>query len=125
MLTLTSVGTAANGSAAANPGRVQDDMLLALRHHGLPCPIRGIHDPRLEYPELLLIGGWERSEVDGGIGYRMVADENAATHDRWEQYYEVRNDANVLVTRAGHKQQTITETAEGRITSTTARVDDE
>jgi len=109
---------------AGDQSRVQDDLLVALRQHGMHCPIRGLSDPHLQYPELLMIGGWERTDVAGGVGYRMVADENPATKDTWEQYYEVHDDgSDMLVTRAGHKVQTLTESSDGRITSNTKNVD--
>jgi hypothetical protein len=82
----------------------------------MECPIRGLADPRLEYPELLIIAGWDRVPLEDGYAYRMVVDQNPQTGDRWEQSYEVRDDQSTLVSRVGHREQILTESPQGRVT---------
>lgn len=99
-------------------GRVSDDLMVSLREHGMASPIRGIRDPRLAYPEMLIIGGWERCEKDDGYEYTFVADSENSSGLRWEQSFEDRGDGtSVLTTRAGRKVQVVTESPEGKVSS--------
>lgn len=111
-------------SSSPATGRVSDELLSSLRQHGMDCPVRGLGDPRLEYPELLLIAGWDRVEIDGGYQYRLIVEDSPSTHERWEQCYEVRNDDTRLVTRAGRRVQTLQESADGRVTSASGLAED-
>lgn len=97
--------------------------MYALRQHGMHLPIRGSSDPRLDYPELLIECGWKRTEVNGGYAYRKVVDENPDTNDLWEQYYEMREDGNTLITRVGHKEQILDESPDGSVTGQIRTVD--
>lgn len=117
MLTINAFQNAPCVPDSYAPGRVLDDLSASLREHGLPSPLRGIADPRLSHPDLLLVGGWEREDLADGFGYRMVVGQDPQTHERWEQIYEQHTDGALLVTRAGHKTQTIVESLDGRITS--------
>lgn len=123
MITMTAIPNAACAPTSLNPGRVLDDLTSSLREHGMPSPLRGLADPRLDHPDLLIVSGWEREDLADGFGYHMIVDQDAGSHERWEQYYEHRIDGRVLVTRAGHKTQTIIETLDGRVRSS-VRYDD-
>jgi hypothetical protein len=81
---------------------------MSLRAHGMPCPIRGINDPRLDYPELLISGLWKREDIPDGRAYRYVAAEDRTRGLRWEQYFEVRDDHSYLLrTVAGNRTHEI------------------
>jgi hypothetical protein len=119
-MTTTTLNTNVSGAAAPfsflKLGGVQDDLMAQLREHGMHCPMRGIRDPRLAHPELLLSTGWKRETTEEGYGYRYVVHEERGL--RWEQFYEKRDDGcSILVTRAGTKEQTVKEDACGTITS--------
>lgn len=102
----------------APKGRVNKDLMDGLRAHGMHCPIRGMGDPRLEHPEMLIITGWEREPFAEGYRYTYTADEDKDRNMRWQQVYESYDDGtSVLHTQAGRKIQTLSETPEGAIKS--------
>ena len=101
------------GSAAAVPADMQAD----LRQHGMDCPIRGLDDPRLQYPDLLITSGWTRDTVNDGWAYTFTASQNTATGDSWQQTYQSQPTGDVLVTRDGHRVQTLSRSADGKVTS--------
>ena len=109
---LPSLGTP-SGSASS----VREDLLGSLRSHGLRSPLRGLGDPRLAYPEMLLMSGWERVETDKGFAYQMVA-EDSEPQQYFAQSLEFSHDGQCsLETYAGRMAQTITALSDGRIRS--------
>lgn len=117
MITMTAIPQPTCAPSRLPPGRVLDDLMSSLHEHGMPSPLRGLSDPRLDHPDLLIVSGWEREDVADGFGYYMRVDQDTGSHLRWEQCYEHRANGRVLITRAGHKTQTIIETLDGRIRS--------
>ncbi|HEY3998303.1 MAG TPA: hypothetical protein VGO93_05525 [Candidatus Xenobia bacterium] len=97
--------------------RVPDTLLAALKQHGMSTPIRGLHDPRLDYPELLLIDGWDRQDPPAGclFSYTSAGDPGPG-NERWQQGYQVGRDGGcVLTTRCGHTESVIRKDAQGKI----------
>lgn len=110
------------GRLASTDGRVPVDLLAALRSKGMECPLRGINDPRLDYPELLIGGGWTREPLDDGYAYHRTVAEDEASGDRWSQDVEVRDNVCTLITHAGHCVHTVVDDGQGHIS---ARISDQ
>ena len=106
-------------STLAVNGRVPDSMLMQLRQRGMTCPVRGMHDPRLEYPDILIASGWERLDSnDDGYTYRYSVAEDADSHLKWEQTYQNHDDdSRTLTTICGKTQYTLEMDADGKITA--------
>jgi len=119
MITATVLRFATEETAVySQNGKVNKDLMDGLRAHGMHCPIRGIGDPRLEHPEMLLITGWEREPFPEGYRYTYTADEDKDRNMRWQQVYESYDDGTtVLQTQAGRKIQKLSETPEGNVKS--------
>lgn len=118
MITLSPIPTTRCAPDSLSPERVLDDIACSLRDHGQVHPVRSISDPRLRHPDLLLVGGWERETLPDGFSYHLVVDARPETGERWEQHYAQTVDQVTLVSRAGHKVQTIVASPDGRVRST-------
>lgn len=53
-------------AGCAHPNCVPADVVASMREHGISRPIENLTDPRLRYPEMLIMQGWER-ETAGEI----------------------------------------------------------
>lgn len=84
--------------------QVDESLLRELVRNGFRDPIRSFADPRIHYPELLLVSGWERHETEGGAAYRRVVEGDV----RVEQVviYGPQSTRR-LVTRAGERFQVL------------------
>lgn len=99
--------------SSSQASSVREDFLDSLRNHGLRSPIRGLNDPRLNYPEMLLMNGWERVETDDGYGYRIMVDESTLKGE-WSQQYCFHNDGSTtLESTAGRCTQIIETSCDG------------
>lgn len=97
---------------------VEPGLVTSLRERGLSSPLRSLADPRTGFPELLLMGGWDREPVDEGFAYRFVAQEDGT--GTWEQYFEQHDDGSCLLrTRAGIREQELARDAAGFMTART------
>jgi len=117
MSVITRIAPTLCAPECGSPSRVLDDLSSAHRAHGQMSPLRGLADPRLAYPDLLMTSGWERIDLRGGFEYHFFADENTSSGDRWEQFYRRTADGTQLISRAGHKVQTINQSPDGVVTS--------
>ncbi|MCA9792141.1 MAG: hypothetical protein KC910_10115 [Candidatus Eremiobacteraeota bacterium] len=53
---------------------VPPDLVEKLRGLGFHKPVGSLADPRLQYPELFLIDGWQRVETESGVRYEKEGD---------------------------------------------------
>ncbi|MHB2018106.1 MAG: hypothetical protein ACYCW6_14235 [Candidatus Xenobia bacterium] len=103
----------------SNEGRLPDEYIAQLRQHGMTFPMRGISDPRLSYPELLITDGWERFDVPDGYGYKYTTDETP-DGQMWQQTFVAHEDGDrSLTTQCGQSQITISRDGNGQITVST------
>lgn len=99
-------------SAARRPRvchTVAPDLVQHLRARGFDTPVRTLADPRLDYPELLLLDGftWEPGEA-GSRYVQRCEDENY-----WQcvEYYP--DDTIKVTTRAGRRGQELVRRPDG------------
>lgn len=84
-------------------------MLSDLRERGLD-PVKGFQDPRMDYPELLLLDGFHWEPLDGGSCYVSRCEED----DRYYQTIEYRSDDTRVITSATPaRKHIITQRADG------------
>lgn len=117
MLLRATAPPAMPGPSAA-PGQVPGTFIADLKSHGMTAPIRGLCDPRLQYPELLLIDGWDREDPPDGClyAYTYAADASSDGSQRWEQTWQCGKDGSAqLVTRCGHTESVTRRDGQGRI----------
>ncbi|HXE71025.1 MAG TPA: hypothetical protein VNO81_00065, partial [Candidatus Nitrosotenuis sp.] len=83
-----------------------------LARNGFPRPIRCVRDPRLQHPELLLLGGWERFVPDQGVGYRFRVQEEPCME---QVVLFLPEGARELTTRVGERAQVLRLEPDGQV----------
>ncbi|MBI3926032.1 MAG: hypothetical protein HY319_10865 [Armatimonadetes bacterium] len=93
-------------------GSVDPGLIRTLKELGMELPVRGMCDPRLDYPELLLLHGFEYQLGAEGSRYAFELD------SEHYQIIEYAEDARRLVTRCAARAQVLARDEHGRITET-------
>lgn len=99
------VPAVSGGYRYTSRGLVDASMLDNLRQRGIEDPICSVKDPRLDYPELLLLDGFRWESTDNGSRYIREVEDNPGC----QQVVEFcANHVRKVTTRCGGRFQELT-----------------
>ncbi len=104
------VPASTGGYRYCSQGQVEPALIATLRQKGFRDPICSLSDPRLDFPELLLLDGFRWQRGDSGSSYLREIEEWADYSQRVEYF---PNDVRRVTTQCGKRLQELTLHADG------------